>query len=58
MLRLSLVVVVAGSECDATVPFFVVPGMMVSLSLSVSVWVWVLGLGLRPRFLGSGIFEW
>lgn len=56
MLRLSLVVVVAGSECDATVPFFVVPGMMVSLSLSVS--VWVLGLGLRPRFLGSGIFEW
>lgn len=55
MLRLSLVVI-AGSECDATVPFFVVPGMMVSVSLSVS--VSVLGLGFRPRFLGSGIFEW
>lgn len=53
MLWLSLVVV-AGSECDATVPFCVVVGMMVSVSVSVS----VLGLGFRPRFLGSGIFDW
>lgn len=44
----------AGSECDATVPFFVVAGMVVSVSGSA----WVLGLGFRPRFLGSGIFDW
>lgn len=45
-----------GSECAATVPFCVVVGMMVSASASAS--VSVLGLGFRPRFLGSGIFDW